>query len=240
LAGEAAHLTGFRTSRCQESAEPPRLVVDREEGADVRVNVYVDAFNLYYRSLKGTPYRWLDVRALCERLLPDDEVHQIRYFTARVKSRPDNPKAPVRQNAYLRALATTPRLTIHEGQFLTKPVRLPLAHPATRGAKTVEVLRTEEKGSDVNLATHLLLDGFLADYEAAVVISNDSDLKEPIRVVRERLAKPVGVIIPDSKTRRSVLPADFYRQILRHHLKACQFPDQLKDSIGTVTKPEGW
>jgi hypothetical protein len=22
-------------------------------------NVYVDAFNLYYGSLKGTPYRWL-------------------------------------------------------------------------------------------------------------------------------------------------------------------------------------
>ena len=27
-------------------------------------NVYVDAFNLYYGSLKGTPYRWLDRRRL--------------------------------------------------------------------------------------------------------------------------------------------------------------------------------
>ena len=30
----------------------------------MRTRVYVDAFNLYYGALRGTPYKWLDLDAL--------------------------------------------------------------------------------------------------------------------------------------------------------------------------------
>jgi len=70
-------------------------------------NVYVDAFNLYYGCLKGTPYRWLDLDALCRQLLPRDQIHRIRYFTALVSGRPGDLRQPQRQQAYLRALQTT-------------------------------------------------------------------------------------------------------------------------------------
>ena len=33
-------------------------------------NLYVDGFNLYYRSLRHTPWRWLDLKALALCLLP--------------------------------------------------------------------------------------------------------------------------------------------------------------------------
>jgi hypothetical protein len=112
-------------------------------------NVYVDAFNLYYGSLKGTPYRWLDLGALCARLLPKDRINRIGYFTATVSARPDNPDAPQRQQVYLRALETIPGLSIHYGHYLTHVTRMPLANPPQRGARTVEVVKTEEKGSDV-------------------------------------------------------------------------------------------
>ena len=36
----------------------------------MRMNVYIDAFNLYYGAVKDTPYRWLDLDALCRRLFP--------------------------------------------------------------------------------------------------------------------------------------------------------------------------
>ena len=62
-----------------------------------------------------------------------------------------------------------------------KPTRMPLHPPPATGPKTVQVMKSEEKGSDVNLATYLLVDAFDDDYEAAVVVSNDSDLAEPIR-----------------------------------------------------------
>jgi hypothetical protein len=70
----------------------------------VITNVYVDGFNLYYGSLRGTSYKWLDLGSLCNKLLPDNQIHRIRYFTARVKAWPDNPGAPDRQQAYLAGL----------------------------------------------------------------------------------------------------------------------------------------
>ena len=52
----------------------------------------------------------------------------------------------------------------------------------------------EDKDSDVNLASHLLVDGFTSRYEVAVVVSNNADLLELVRVVREILRLPVGVL----------------------------------------------
>src|SRR6266498_1448067 len=134
----------------------------------MRTNVYVDAFNLYYGCLKGTPYRWLDLAALCRRLLPNDEINRIRYFTALVSARPDDPQEPQRQLTYLRALRTIPNLSIHTGHYLSHSVRMRLANPPPGGPATVEVIKTEEKGSDVNLATYLLLDAFKQDCQAAL------------------------------------------------------------------------
>jgi hypothetical protein len=59
-----------------------------------RTNVYVDGFNLFYGALKGSPYKWLNLEALCQRLLPKDSIRQIRYFTAKVSARPGDPRRP--------------------------------------------------------------------------------------------------------------------------------------------------
>ena len=76
-----------------------------------------------------------------------------------------------------------PGLHIHEGTYSRKPVKLPL-HPIPlppTPPTLVKVVKNEEKGSDVNLATWLLIDAFDKAFDAAVVITNDSDLAEPIR-----------------------------------------------------------
>jgi hypothetical protein len=204
-------------------------------------NVYVDAFNLYYGCLKGTQYRWLDLRALCARLLPKDDIGRIRYFTATVSARPDSPNAPQHQQVYLRALETLPHLSIHYGHYLSHVTRMPLANPRPGSARTVEVVRTEEKGSDVNLATLLLLDAFREDCRVAVVISNDSDLKLPIEVAQNELGLSVGVINPHPPSNRSrALQPTFFKQIRTSTLAKCQFPPELADAGGTFRKPADW
>ena len=210
----------------------------------VITNVYIDGFNLYYGRLKGTPYKWLDLRALSHILLPGDTLGMIRYFTARIDARPRDPDGPVRQDAYLRALRTLPEVSIHLGLFKSRPTRMPLAHPQPGGPTTVEVIKTEEKGSDVNLATYLLLDAFRGDCDVSVVISNDSDLVEPIRVVRHDLAKPVGVINPHPAHKRSrellAIGPTFYKQIRPAGVRRAQFAPVLNDSQGTIHRPSGW
>jgi hypothetical protein len=213
----------------------------------VRTNVYVDGFNLYYGCLDGTSYKWLDLAALCARLLPPDkhDIRRIRYFTAKVSARPDKPQSPVRQSAYLRALETLPNVSIHLGHFLRSTTRMPLAHPAPTGPRTVEVIKTEEKGSDVNLATFLLADAFRSDAEVFVIISNDSDLQEPMRVVCHELGYKVGIVNPHppEKRSRALQRCDptFFKQIREGALRQSQFPTTIKDQHGrTIHKPEGW
>ena len=209
-----------------------------------RVNVYVDGFNLYYGALKGTPYKWLDLDALFRRLLPDYELHRIRYFTARVKPRPDNGDAPKRQNTYLRALATLPSVAVHFGSFLVSITAMPLADPPGSGSPLVRVVKTEEKGSDVNLATYLVIDAIRGDCEVAVVVSNDSDLCEPIRIVNDEIGVPVIIFNPHTRTsvelKKLIAPRPV-RKLRKGPLAASQFPAKVRVANGrSITKPADW
>ena len=204
--------------------------------------VYVDGFNLYYGAVKGTPYKWLNIRQLCELLLPKHNIVRVKYFTARVSARPGDPDQPIRQQTFLRALATLTDFDIILGHFLTKETYMPLAGSATGTAlKYAKVLRTDEKGSDVNLATHLLWDGFKRRYKAAVLLTNDSDLLEPVRIVRQELGLTVGILNPHKKASRVLAHhASFVKPIRPGALQACQFPHTLTDANGTITKPQAW
>jgi len=204
--------------------------------------VYIDGFNLYYGAVKGTPYKWLDVLALCRFLLPKNQIVQIKYFTALVSARPHDPDQPNRQLLFLRALRTLPNLEIIYGHFLEHVVSMPLANPAPGGPKRVRVIKTEEKGSDVNIAAHLVNDGYKRRYEVAVLISNDSDLVEPVRIVRNELKFPVGVLnpIPDKPSHELRKYATFVKPIRQGVLSASQFPSTLKDANGTFYKPPPW
>ena len=102
-------------------------------------------------------------------------------------------------------------------------------------------MRTEEKGSDVNLAVHLLNDAYKNDFEVAVVISNDSDLVEAIKIVKNQLHKIVGIVNPCPIPSWTLLPqASFTKKVRPWILKKSQFSTNLSDSIGTFTKPKNW
>lgn len=203
--------------------------------------VYVDGFNLYYGAVRGTPFKWLDIGKMCRLLLPKHDIVRIKYFTARVSARPGDPDQPTRQQTCLRALRTLPNLDIVLGHFLTNEVRMPLAKPVPHGPRYAAVIKTEEKGSDVNLATHLLWDGFRSLYEAAVLVTNDSDLLEPVVIVRNELKRTVGILNPHPHPSRMLLRhASFLKPIRQGILAASQFPPRLSDAAGTITKPLSW
>ncbi len=208
----------------------------------MRTFVYVDGFNLYFGALQRTRYRWLNLKRLCELMLAaHNRIERIKYFTAHVTQRPQDPLQPARQQAYLRALKTLPNLDVVLGHFLTHEVKMPLAGtPVGQTLKYLTVLKTEEKGSDVNLATHLVHDGHLDRFDLAVIISNDSDLLEAVKIVKS-LGKQVGVLNPHPNPSRVLMrEATFMKPIRRGPLGASQFPDQLVDATGAFHKPTRW
>lgn len=181
------------------------------------------------------------------------DVDQILYCTARVTPRENDPGANVRQDAYLRALATLPRVRILEGKFnVTTPrmLRVKLqtcdccqgvrATCACCYSNTVTVVKTEEKGSDVNLAVQLVRDGFLGNYETALVVSNDSDIQPAVDIVRDELRKTVIVADPRNKKYPALL-GDQRRQVRPGAIHVAQFADAVIDPAGrTITKPMSW
>jgi hypothetical protein len=207
----------------------------------MKTYVYIDGFNLYYRALKNTPYKWLNVATLCQLLLPRNQIQQINYYTAHVTARPNDPGQPMRQQTYLRALRTLPHLSIVLGTFLTSEVwALKAGNPPSQ-IEYVKIVKTEEKGSDVNIASHLLRDGFQQRYEAAVLITNDSDLVEPIKIVRQELGLPIGILNPSQHPNPTLVrAASFIRSIRAGVLRASQFPLTLTDQAGTFSKPAAW
>ena len=209
--------------------------------------VYVDGFNLYYM-IRRSPNRWLDVVALAD-LVAGQTVGQVRYFTARVKAL-DDPTTPQRQQVYLRALGALSRLSIHYGQFNSNQHTLPLEENnhrlslknGRRAGTRVHVLKQEEKGSDVNLATHLLVDAYEGRFKRAVIISNDTDLVEPVQHVNRELKLPVHIATSRSRpARRLVRASSGHRLIRQSDFASCQLPSPTTDSDGrSVSKPSSW
>ncbi len=209
----------------------------------MRTRVYVDGYNLFYACLRRSPHKWLNLHTLCTMQLPRNKIDKVRYFTARVSARPNDPDQPQRQQTYLRALETVPEIEIHYGHFLTHEVTMPDAAAWAAGRfRGVRVIKTEVKGSDVNLATHLLMDAVDGLFDVAIIVSNDSDLKEPIAQVRNRFGKKVGILTPrGARISRALLPlVDFVRPFGPTSLKAAQFPERMSDAVGSFQKPAGW
>lgn len=225
----------------------------------MKTNVYIDGFNFYYACYKNWadpmchefkafgPYKWVDFRALSQELFPNDTIHRIQYCTAMVKW---DPKKAARQELYLRALRTTKMFYVRLGHHEERRKRgrltstLPCQHnpPCLTHPWVVEIDVREEKGSDVNLATYLLKDAFLGDFDQAVVISNDSDLASAIRVVRVDAKRPVHVISPSLTIVRELKTAATSARLLDKRLiPKCQLPAKITLPDGTVIKkPNDW
>lgn len=203
--------------------------------------VYLDGFNFYYGSVKGTPYRWLDLHVFSQGLLRGYAVEQVKYFTARVDDRPDDLQQSQRQDVYLQALATIPTVEIHLGQFRTRSKAVPLAKKEADGSRrVVTALVTEEKGSDVSLGAHLVWDACHRSADAALVISNDSDLQTPVDMAM-RLGIEVIVVNPHRRRDQAVhLHGSARRNIRRSHLVAAQLPEVVQSREGFLRRPSSW
>ena len=221
---------------------------------------------------RGTPgWRWLDLRALSVSLLqrrrdwPSAVPHRIVYCTALIDGA-TNRSGRLDQDAYLRALQSGVVDHVELGYYVARVKKAPLA---TEGADRRPVLATsgwpvmvqsqagaavpgarfmvsyayrEEKGTDVNVAAHLLTDVLTGGVEAAVVISNDSDLALPIASARNHV--PVGVVNPSKSQLAGALRGNVSDGVGRHwwyQLGTQDFQgNQMADPSAGVPRPTGW
>lgn len=204
-------------------------------------NVYIDGWNLYYGAIKGTPYRWLDLHALSCTLLRGHRINRVRYFTARVDDRPDDLNQSQRQDAYLRALGTIPEIEIHLGRFVTHTNRVRLARRRSNGSWYDDAMITEEKGTDVKLASNLIWDAAHKDMEVALLISNDSDLQESVDMAMQLGVKVITCNPHERRSQPQHLNGDDKRSLRRRHLARSQLPLSVVGPDGkAISCPVKW
>ena len=207
-----------------------------------RTWIYVDAFNLYYRALRGTRNKWLDINKLCQQKLnPDNEIQKIKYFTASIRRNPRDPRQHVRQQVYLRALRTLPNLEIIKGRFTVHTADRIVAGSSPTKPVWKKVLLPVEKGSDVNLAVHMVNDGHNGCYDLSVLITSDTDLLGAMRVVKDEIGKLVGLISPVAEVNEEFRQrSSFVKKIHKEDTRTSQFPRTLKDNNGYFSRPFEW
>jgi hypothetical protein len=200
---------------------------------------------------------------------PAAVIERVVYCTARIDGA-DNPAGHRDQSIYINALIAGGHADhVEFGYYVSRIRHAPLAvhDPASRNGRPVlwradwplrvcdgtgqpvpdatfmvSYAYREEKGSDVNVASHLLLDVLAGRVDAAVVISNDSDLRFPVHEARQRV--PVGVVNPSASQLAGALRGLVTDGVGRHWWARLSASDlrrhQLPVTVGNYTRPPGY
>ena len=203
----------------------------------IRVITYIQGFNLYFglRAKGWQKYYWLDLAAMSSALLkPGQELIHTHYFTARIRDMGRGQSAK-RQTTWLDALATRPDITCHFGHYLPKKKRC-------RHCGTTWVSH-EEKMTDVNIAAQLLCDAYEDRFDTAIIVSGDSDLTTPIRLVRERFPDKRLIVAFPPKRRSDQLRRFAHGHIVigADSLRQNLLPEEIETPSGyRLKRPKEW
>ncbi len=210
---------------------------------------YIDGYNLYYRLLRGTKNKWLDLYAFAKGLLNDDhEVTCVKYFTSMVVPHPYDAASIERQNIYLQAASLNPRIQVVLGYYTKKPAVLPARSSACRDCGEskngfVRVYKFEEKRSDVNMAVSVMRDAALNAADSFVLVTGDSDQVATVLTARKTFNKQVLVFDPHEKTCEDLKKAaSYYKNISRELPAQCQLPLAVpRNNVNkSINCPEAW
>lgn len=208
--------------------------MEKKEQKKERVLVYVDGFNLYFGMLEASydQCKWLNLRLLADNLIkPNQELVGVKYFTSRVGNNPDKQK---RQTTYIEALESV-NVEVFYGHYQSDSVECKRCGNIWP--------KYNEKMTDVNIATHMIIDAYQDKYDTAMLISGDSDLVPPIRAVHDNFnQKRVFVAFPPKRHNNSVaLVAKGSMTIGRKKLSDSQFNQNVTKKDGYVlSKPKDW
>ena len=214
-----------------------------------RTVAYIDGYNLFYGLLKGTSYKWLDPTRLVSALLRDDhELVSVKYFTSPVKTYPHDTSALDRQKIYIQALTTLPNVEVIQGFYRKDAVLMPVHEEECKTcpiAKNgfVKVVKLEEKRTDVNIASSMLLDAFNNNADAFVLVSGDTDFIAPVNIIRKDFKKTVIVFNPRETKSWLKDYASYYRDIPRNLPAEYQLPDTIpygKRGDRFIHCPDAW
>jgi uncharacterized LabA/DUF88 family protein len=155
--------------------------------------VYIDGLNLQRRLVDFLAENiWVDYWRLVESVLPNFSVLAVHVFTTPITS----PEVSVATSIWHAQERIYPSLSIHLGRMKKTTRIYPLPQSAGNGKQqnSVKVIKYEEKGSDVALATRLALDAVRNSASIYYVMTSDTDFEPLLRLLKSELDVRLGVL----------------------------------------------
>jgi uncharacterized LabA/DUF88 family protein len=178
--------------------------------------VYIDGLNVQRRLLEAADTEiWVNFQILAENLLQDYEVRLVRLFTSRT-----NVARPAIQDKYWSLLKRDcNKLVVEFGRMKTTARVYPIHSQAisyySSASSLVKVRKIEEKGSDVSLGAHLVLDASRDLADVYVLMSCDTDFFPALSLVISELKVSIGFLIPGVRMPKlfATLKPEFVRYV---------------------------
>ena len=230
----------------------------------LRTRVYIDGYNLYYGCLKNSQDKWLDVRALSERILSNIPFEQngqrvrfvfqtpaVKYFTAPIlTSFAKSDESVACQSHYHTALRAylNDEVEIIKGYHDAKPARARVWEEgkAARECRMIDIWKLEEKQSDVALALNAFSDAIRNEVDQVVAVTNDSDFAPAMRMIRQHTEAIVGLITP-ARYQRGKVNSELEKHahwtrthILDQEFALSHLPPLIRLKSKVVYKPWSW
>ena len=165
-------------------------------------------------------------------LKPGQALVSTKYFTARIAGPPDKEQ---RQSTFIEALRTLANFEIFYGKYQLNP------RQCSQCGFEDEV--PNEKMTDVNIAVEILKDAYQDEFDAALLISADSDLVPPVKAVGELFpAKRVVVACPPGRYSASLANSASSSFVIgRGKIAKSVFPEEVQKADGYILRrPESW
>jgi uncharacterized LabA/DUF88 family protein len=199
-----------------------------------RAMFYVDGFNLYHsiKDLKDEKLKWLSLAQIAQLLIPkkDEEVIGIKYFSALAHKRGlDSVK---RHESYMNFLKSQGVECIL-GRFKGQPRNCRQCgnhwkHP-------------EEKETDVNIAVHMVADGYEDRYDVCYLISADTDLVPPLQMIKANLpTKTIVAVSPPNRPHGQHIRSIAHRALKLNskQIQRCRLPETIEHKGKMMKCPE--
>lgn len=198
----------------------------------VKVNVYVDGFNLYHaiKNLKNSHLKWLNLRSLAEKFIDKktEVINKVYYFSAVAKHLDQAIQS--RHSAYISALESQ-NIEYVAGNFKLKMIK--------NGRQKIP--KYEEKETDVNIAIHIVRDAFMSNCDKMLVITNDTDITPALKMALKCNQKlQIKVLTPPTYklhyTLKTIVKQKKPIVLLKEHLERSLLPEQITLPSGKLIK----
>jgi uncharacterized LabA/DUF88 family protein len=219
-----------------------------------KVIYYIDGFNFYYGlktaaeiidkkplSNHWKKFYWIDFVKFCSSFLNEGEqLLYVRYFTAR----PMNVGKRERQNTLMKVNKSLNNdlLKIIYGKYSDKEI-------ICNASCKEKFLMPEEKQTDVNIASSMLEDYFTGICDKTVLISADSDLLPPLKVIHQMNKRVDGkheieVLFPPGRFSSDLYNCSFLKLKLlksyRSYFNKALLPASVRLRDGILEIPPQW